>query len=532
MDALSLLNPRGCYSEWLRKEKKDGARTKWMHASNSRYFTIDFQNQILFYAINETSKQVSMPICFQDILGANMCGAASNEAEAHARNGMRRSVSTGSLGGSSFGGGPAVFELHTRERRIRLSADREAGAHRWVELLSAAKKAGGGAGRAAGQRGAGLPRRQDCSPRQRSSERVPGWTTPSEASQRSTATGGTTSPAVSDGEPSPRSGPAAAALAGSTVEALDDPLARLEDALKGPLEVLERGSRNMDATSNIEAEASAAAAPPGAGGPKQLQAADFGLEEHEEDAILERELGVEKAHRIMEKDRRRAEAEAWACHTAAVLSAGNPKLAGRISADLLLVRDCMPMDAASFWTDDSNPSKRFPIGVAAPVADTDSASDEIALALEKEMRRARKEARRAQKEAADQTQEEAAAATVAFADEDAAVAEASDPAAAADEKQQERERRQARREARRAEREAAAKTMAENEERRLRKEQRRAERERRHAEKGGAAEDAPLETPQEDREPALAAAAMTAAAEARIQADLALVKRQQGHIAV
>lgn len=332
----------------------------------------------------------------------------------------------------------------------------------------------------------------------------------------------------------------------------------MEDALKDQLEAVERGSHNMDATSNIEAEASAAAAPRGAGGPKHLQAADFGFEEHEEEAILEQELAAEKAHLRAEKERRRAEAEAWARHTAADLSAGNPKLAGRISADLLLVRDCMPMDAASFWTDDSHPSKQTPIGVAAPVADTDSAADEIA--LEKERRRARKEARRAEKE-------EAAAANAALADEDAAIAEASDPAAAADEKQMERERRRARREARRAEREAAEKdrpeeersrqppagekeggmplptadgnalaAMAENEERRLRrKEQRRAEREeRRHAEKkGGAAEDAPLETPQDNIEaPALAAAAMTASAEARIQADLALVKRQQGNIAV
>lgn len=61
---------RGSYSAWLKKTKSEGGRGKWLSSTNKRFFTIDFDARIVFYAHSADQKKVSQPIKFKDIVGA------------------------------------------------------------------------------------------------------------------------------------------------------------------------------------------------------------------------------------------------------------------------------------------------------------------------------------------------------------------------------------------------------------------------------------------------------------------------------
>ena len=44
----------------------DGAKARWFSSTTKRYFTIDFNAQLFFYAHSESDKTVSHPIRFKD----------------------------------------------------------------------------------------------------------------------------------------------------------------------------------------------------------------------------------------------------------------------------------------------------------------------------------------------------------------------------------------------------------------------------------------------------------------------------------
>jgi len=127
---------RGIYSAWLSKAKGDTAKAKWIQSSGRRYFSIDFDGQIVFYSHGETDKKISLPIAFRDILGASL--ATSEEGSPQAS--MRRSFS--GIMARRPNSCEFPFTLHTRDRRIRLAADSEADAFSWVEMLNAAHRYG------------------------------------------------------------------------------------------------------------------------------------------------------------------------------------------------------------------------------------------------------------------------------------------------------------------------------------------------------------------------------------------------------
>merc|ERR1719482_1051060 len=77
---------QGVYSAWLSKVKGDGAKAKWIQSSGRRYFTIDFESQIVFYSHSETDKRISLPILFRDILSASMVVVPPSEPAYHTRN--------------------------------------------------------------------------------------------------------------------------------------------------------------------------------------------------------------------------------------------------------------------------------------------------------------------------------------------------------------------------------------------------------------------------------------------------------------
>jgi len=57
------------------KAKSDGAKGRWFSSSTKRLFTIDYDNQVFYYARGETKAgskiKTSVPIAFADILGAS-----------------------------------------------------------------------------------------------------------------------------------------------------------------------------------------------------------------------------------------------------------------------------------------------------------------------------------------------------------------------------------------------------------------------------------------------------------------------------
>lgn len=103
----------GCHSGWLAKAKSNDARAKWFTSSTRRFFTINYDSQILFYSRSESDKKISQPIGFCDIIGA----CPLPESGAH-----------------TFG-----FVLRTRNRDYELFAESEWDVALWVAGLNRAR---------------------------------------------------------------------------------------------------------------------------------------------------------------------------------------------------------------------------------------------------------------------------------------------------------------------------------------------------------------------------------------------------------
>jgi len=122
---------RGSHSGWLFKEKGDSALAKWFNPVGKRYFTIDFDGQVVTYSHSDSGKQAGQ-IAFRDIFGAT----ASFE-ECASRDG-NRAPSTVIKRASMAPPGTWPFELITTSRRIRLAAELEKDALRWISMLNSA----------------------------------------------------------------------------------------------------------------------------------------------------------------------------------------------------------------------------------------------------------------------------------------------------------------------------------------------------------------------------------------------------------
>lgn len=116
-DARSLR--KGMYSAWLKKTKSDNARFKMLQSSTTRYFTIDFDSQLFYYAHSEKQKKMSLPIAFRDILGAERLPPATNNKKAKNRS--------------------CGFVLKTKDRAFELYANSAADAAKWTFGLNAAR---------------------------------------------------------------------------------------------------------------------------------------------------------------------------------------------------------------------------------------------------------------------------------------------------------------------------------------------------------------------------------------------------------
>lgn len=140
----------GRHSTWLHKTKGGNTLSKWFQPSGRRWYTIDFDCQTLFYTHNAESRHVSVPVPFADILGATL-GEEGKTPSATPK--LGRSFSKGFLTSSaepsvhaSGRGSPPLhhFVIETRQKRVRLAAEREHDAALWVEMLNSASLIGKG----------------------------------------------------------------------------------------------------------------------------------------------------------------------------------------------------------------------------------------------------------------------------------------------------------------------------------------------------------------------------------------------------
>eukprot|EP00930_Biecheleria_cincta_P048149 TRINITY_DN3349_c0_g1_i2.p1 TRINITY_DN3349_c0_g1~~TRINITY_DN3349_c0_g1_i2.p1 ORF type:complete len:690 (+),score=207.86 TRINITY_DN3349_c0_g1_i2:84-2153(+) len=108
---------KGSYSAWLKKAKSENARFKMLQSSNTRYFTIDYEAQLLYYSHSATHKKISQPIPFRDILGAERLPKKGTKAQ-------------------------CGFVVKTRERNFELHATTAADAVHWTNGLNIASNMG------------------------------------------------------------------------------------------------------------------------------------------------------------------------------------------------------------------------------------------------------------------------------------------------------------------------------------------------------------------------------------------------------
>eukprot|EP00929_Paragymnodinium_shiwhaense_P000148 TRINITY_DN100390_c0_g1_i1.p1 TRINITY_DN100390_c0_g1~~TRINITY_DN100390_c0_g1_i1.p1 ORF type:complete len:406 (-),score=126.81 TRINITY_DN100390_c0_g1_i1:276-1493(-) len=144
MDALADDQRTGQMSAWLKK-KKSGTSMVRMREYNKRYFTLDFDARVFFYAHGENSKKVSSVIPFADILDVKAPEVPSDlTSETSKGSFIRRSFS---LGGSK----KAEKEQHLVTLLVRpsklmeLQCGSEQEAVEWMEALRSAVMLGSGA---------------------------------------------------------------------------------------------------------------------------------------------------------------------------------------------------------------------------------------------------------------------------------------------------------------------------------------------------------------------------------------------------
>lgn len=125
---------KGRASAWLIKARSDGSNAKWFQTMGRRFFILDFDKQIFYYTYTESRQaQASTPIPFVDILGAQLGHSYEPDADCgqHCHSRPRRCLP-----------GSYPFTVRTKGKRLRLEAEEESEAFRWISMLNAAHRIG------------------------------------------------------------------------------------------------------------------------------------------------------------------------------------------------------------------------------------------------------------------------------------------------------------------------------------------------------------------------------------------------------
>mmetsp|Transcript_69613 Transcript_69613/g.110344 ORF Transcript_69613/g.110344 Transcript_69613/m.110344 type:complete len:423 (+) Transcript_69613:76-1344(+) len=127
---------------WLIKRKRDNAPSRLLRSSNRRYFTIDFESQVFYYAHSEHDKSISLPLPFQSIRGVAGTGPCFFEDEISEEH---SAVTTASIQQQSSSidalmyGKRAVeqygFIVRTPGKLLELASETKAEAQMWMEAF-------------------------------------------------------------------------------------------------------------------------------------------------------------------------------------------------------------------------------------------------------------------------------------------------------------------------------------------------------------------------------------------------------------
>jgi len=76
--ALGPHGARGKITGWLLKRKSDGVRSRFFRSANRRFFTVDFEGHLFYYAHTEGNKMASIPLAFRHLLSVEPFAATSD----------------------------------------------------------------------------------------------------------------------------------------------------------------------------------------------------------------------------------------------------------------------------------------------------------------------------------------------------------------------------------------------------------------------------------------------------------------------
>eukprot|EP00435_Cladocopium_sp_Y103_P062789 s352_g24.t1 len=131
---------KGRASAWLIKARSDGSNAKWFQSMGRRFFILDFDKRIFYYTYTESRQaQASTPIPFDSSKAfaamclVNPCGisCAIEDCGQHCHSRPRRCLP-----------GSYPFTVRTKGKRLRLEAEEESEAFRWISMLNAAHRIG------------------------------------------------------------------------------------------------------------------------------------------------------------------------------------------------------------------------------------------------------------------------------------------------------------------------------------------------------------------------------------------------------
>lgn len=130
---------------WILKRKSAGAKSKILGDTNKRFFTLDFENQILFYSNSESQKKsVSLPIPFIDILSVEATGNAEPQdaaAQAPAKSGRFAMPKFPKMANRNSGSNHCII-VHGKDKKMELLWNSEEEASKWLAALQYAVRTG------------------------------------------------------------------------------------------------------------------------------------------------------------------------------------------------------------------------------------------------------------------------------------------------------------------------------------------------------------------------------------------------------
>merc|ERR1719387_1764117 len=130
-------------SAWILKRKSTGsARNRILGNVNKRYFTLDFENQILFYSQSESQKTVSLPMPFTEITAVEALAEPEASAPPLAKSNSRFKMPALPKIPSRHAGWTHGLAVHGKTKAMELLFPSEAQASEWQTALRTAMRMG------------------------------------------------------------------------------------------------------------------------------------------------------------------------------------------------------------------------------------------------------------------------------------------------------------------------------------------------------------------------------------------------------